>query len=100
MCYECTNPALSKLKTELEENLKVTTDMLDMFISGEVISNGDKIIILRDVTPKGQAKRLLFQMDSHGDTAVKILIDYLKCSENRYDLRMAQVLETELEKRQ
>ena len=91
---------LSKLKTELEENLKVSTEMLDMFVSGEIISKGDKTIILRDVSPKGQAKRLLFQMDSHGDTAVKILIHYLEWSKHRFDNEMAQILATELANRQ
>ena len=91
---------LSKLKIELDDNLKVSREMLDKFVSGEVISKGDKSKILRDDTPKGQAKRLLLQMDSHGDKAVKILIDFLESSDNRFDNQMGHILAAELAKRQ
>ena len=91
---------LSKLKTRLEENLEVSSEMLDMFFTGEVISKDDKSTILQDVTSKGKAKRLLFQMDSHGDTAVEILIDFLESSDNRFDNQMGHSLAAELAKRQ
>ena len=91
---------LAECKAVLEDNLKVSSEILDRFVAEAVISATDKMIIMHDLTHEGKVKRLLLKMDGHGDEAVVILIDCLKNSENRLEKDLGNTLATALANRE
>ena len=92
----CSHPVLRKHQEHLINNIDVSEELLTKVVSLEILTNNDKIRILKDESPLGRTKRLLLKIDDQVGNAVELFIVALKECEGRCNKSLGEALETEM----
>ena len=92
----CSHPILRKYQEHLINNIDVSEELLTKAVSLEILTNNDKIRILKDDSPLGRTKRLLLKIDDQAGNTVELFIMALKECEGRCNKSLGEALEMEM----